>query len=70
MMAFQIQVTGLDPVVKAITRAAIALEGILLIMQSGASDAIIQAIESNRAELKTSGDELAAAVAAQTSQEK
>ena len=64
-MAFQIQVTGLDPVVKAITRAAVALEGILLIVQTGANDATIQAIETNRTDLKQSSDELTAAVAAQ-----
>jgi hypothetical protein len=69
-MAFQIQVTGLEPITKAITRAAVALEGILLIMKTGADSATVQALESNRTELQQSSDELATAVAAQNPQEK
>ena len=63
-MPFQIQVTGLDPIVKAITRAAIALEGILTVLKVGADAGTIAAIEENRLELKTSSDDLAASVAA------
>lgn len=59
-----VQVIGLAPIIKAVNRVALALEGILATLQTGADAATIAAINSDIYELKQSSDQLAASIAA------
>lgn len=59
-----VEVIGLAPIIKATNRVAIALEGILAVLRTGADAKTVAAIHEDTSELKQSSSDLAASVAA------